>query len=76
MSDKPLMTDQWSDRPTVLMDYERVRKALPVFRVMAVLVGLGLLLLVLEMVLKYGFGNPVLEWWQICLLYTSPSPRD
>ena len=65
MSDKPLMTDQWSDRPTVLMDYERVRQALPVFRVMAVLVGLGLLLLVLEMVLKYGFGNPVLEWWQI-----------
>ncbi len=63
--DRPLMTDEWSDRPTVLMDHERVRKALPIFRVMAILVGFGLLLLVLEMILKYGFGNPVLEWWQI-----------
>lgn len=44
-------------------DAERVAKALPFFRVMAVIVGLGLLLLVLEMVLKYGFGNDVLAWW-------------
>lgn len=30
---------------------------------MAFVVGVGLLLLVLEMVLKYGFNNPVLDWW-------------
>lgn len=65
MADKPLMTDEWSNRPQVLMDYERVRKALPVFRVMAFAVGFGLLLLCLEMILKYGFGNHVLEWWQV-----------
>lgn len=63
--EEPLMTDEWSDRPAVLPDYDRVRTALPIFRVMAVLVGLGLLLLVLEMILKYGFDNPVLAWWQI-----------
>ncbi len=63
--DKPLMTQARSDQPSVLMDFERVRKALPIFRVMAVLVGLGLLLLVAEVILKYGFDNPVLAWWQI-----------
>lgn len=42
---------------------ERVAKALGLFRVMAFLVGVGLLLLVVEMVLKYGFGNDVLAWW-------------
>nr|WP_157551775.1 DUF3817 domain-containing protein [Kineosphaera limosa] len=30
---------------------------------MAVIVGFGLLLLVLEMVLKYGFNNDILAWW-------------
>ncbi len=64
-NDKPLITDEWSDRPTVLFDHDRVRTALPIFRVMAILVGIGLLLLVLEMILKYGFDNPVLAWWQI-----------
>ncbi len=42
---------------------EKVRKALQLFRVMAFIVGVGLLLLVLEMVLKYGFDNHVLAWW-------------
>lgn len=46
-------------------DAERTRKALPLFRVMAFAVGVGLLLLVLEMVLKYGFDNDVLAWWQV-----------
>lgn len=43
----------------------KVRTALTFFRVMAFLVGVGLLLLVLEMILKYGFGNDVLAWWQM-----------
>ncbi|MBA2695511.1 MAG: DUF3817 domain-containing protein [Actinobacteria bacterium] len=33
------------------------------FRVMAFAVGVGLLLLVLEIVLKYGFSNEALDWW-------------
>lgn len=49
--------------PPAGYDAERVARALPFFRIMAVIVGLGLLLLVLEMVLKYGLGNDVLAWW-------------
>lgn len=51
-----------ADRPDGF-DARRVAKALPFFRVMAFIVGIGLLVLVLEMVLKYGFGNDVLAWW-------------
>lgn len=49
-------------------DAEKTRKALPWFRVMAVIVGIGLLVLVLEMYLSYGppqlkgEANP-LHWW-------------
>lgn len=39
------------------------RAKLRFFQVMAFVVGVGLLLLVLEMVLHYGFGNDVLAWW-------------
>ncbi len=44
-------------------DQDKIAKALTYFRVMAIIVGFGLLLLVLEIVLKYGFGNDVLAWW-------------
>lgn len=53
-----------SASPLGPIDEKRVRSALPFFRVMAFAVGVGLLILVTEMVLKYGFDNPVLEWWQ------------
>jgi integral membrane protein len=48
-------------------DVETVRRRLAFFKVMAFVVGVGLLLLVVEMVLAYGFGmkgdeNP-LSWW-------------
>lgn len=33
------------------------------FQVMAFVVGVGLLVLVLGMVLKYGFDNEALDWW-------------
>ncbi|GAA1152532.1 DUF3817 domain-containing protein [Ornithinicoccus hortensis] len=33
------------------------------FRVMAFVVGVALLVLTLHMVLRYGFGNHVLDWW-------------
>ncbi len=53
-------------RPPVqpALDPEKVASALSFFRVMAFVVGVGLLLLVTEVVLKYGFDNPVLAWWQ------------
>ncbi len=38
-------------------------RALTFFKVMAFLVGLGLLLLVAEVVLHYGFDNDALSWW-------------
>lgn len=60
----PLTTDTAGD-PQLPIDKGRVASALPVFRVMAVIVGLGLLLLCVEIILKYGFDNPVLAWWQI-----------
>jgi integral membrane protein len=40
------------------------RKALLFFRVMAILVGIGLLVLCLGMVLKYGYNKPALsDFW-------------
>ncbi|MBP6996916.1 MAG: DUF3817 domain-containing protein [Phycicoccus sp.] len=49
------------------MDPATVRPRLTFFKVMAFVVGVGLLVLVVEMVLSYGFGmkgtdNP-LHWW-------------
>lgn len=57
--------DQVRAKGTVPPGYDatRVAKALPFFRVMAIIVGFGLLLLVTEMVLKYGFDNEILAWW-------------
>ncbi|MGL4173845.1 MAG: DUF3817 domain-containing protein [Actinomycetota bacterium] len=37
--------------------------ALTRYRVAAFVVGVGLLILCLELVLKYGFDNTVLDWW-------------
>ncbi len=41
----------------------KVRAALGRFKVMAIVVGFGLLLLTLEVVLHYGFDNDSLAWW-------------
>ena len=49
--------------PDTLIDPAPARSALTFFKVMALLVGIGLLLLVLEMILKYGFDNGALDWW-------------
>lgn len=46
-----------------ITDPEAARKALTFFKVMAVIVGIGLLVLVLEMILRYGFDNHILDWW-------------
>ncbi len=41
----------------------QVRPALQRYKVMAVIVGIGLLILCLEIVLHYGFDNEALAWW-------------
>jgi integral membrane protein len=53
--------------PIAEADVETVQRRLAFFKVMAFVVGVGLLLLVVEMVLSYGFdmkgdANP-LNWW-------------
>ena len=50
-------------RVSEIKDVEAARKALGFFKVMAFVVGVGLLILVAEMVLRYGFDNHVLDWW-------------
>jgi integral membrane protein len=50
-----------------IKDVVAARKALTFFKVMAFIVGVGLLVLVVEMIISYGFGrkgdaNP-LHWW-------------
>ena len=42
---------------------ETVRKSLAFFKVMAIVVGCGLLLLTLQVILKYGFDNHALDFW-------------
>lgn len=41
----------------------KARGAFTFFKVMAFVVGIGLLVLVLEMVLHWGFDNDALSWW-------------
>jgi integral membrane protein len=46
-----------------IKDTEAAHKALTFFKVMAFAVGIGLLLLVAEIILHYGFSNDALSWW-------------
>ncbi|PWJ26176.1 integral membrane protein [Branchiibius hedensis] len=46
-----------------LIDVPKARTALTFFRVMAVIVGIGLLILVAEVILHRGFQNNSLDWW-------------
>ncbi|MFN8099093.1 MAG: DUF3817 domain-containing protein [Dermatophilaceae bacterium] len=41
----------------------KARGAFTFFKVMAFVVGIGLLVLVLEMILHWGFENDALSWW-------------
>ena len=53
-----------SEQVRPVLDVAPARKALMFFRVMAILVGIGLLVLCLGMVLKYGYDKPGLsEFW-------------
>lgn len=58
---------QTSEKQGLIRDEVAARKALTFFKVMAFIVGVGLLVLVVEMVLEYGTSmkgaqNP-LHWW-------------
>ena len=48
---------------TEIKDPAAATKALTFFKVMAFIVGVGLLVLVAEIILKYGFDNSALDWW-------------
>ena len=41
----------------------KVKSALTRFKVMAFVVGIGLLILCAEVILHYGFDNEALAWW-------------
>lgn len=59
------MSDQHTDEAALeqRIDIPSARKKLTFFKVMAFVVGVGLLVLVLEMVLHYAFKNDALAWW-------------
>ncbi|MBB2892604.1 DUF3817 domain-containing protein [Flexivirga oryzae] len=48
-------------RPTD--DLTKVATALKFFRIMAIIAGVALLILCVELVLHYGFHNEALSWW-------------
>ena len=50
-------------RVSEIKDEAATVKALTFFKVMAFIVGIGLLLLVAEVILHYGFDNDALSWW-------------
>jgi integral membrane protein len=41
----------------------KVKSSLTRFKIMAVIVGIGLLILCAEVILHYGFDNESLAWW-------------
>lgn len=41
----------------------KLASALKFFEIMAFIVGIGLLVLVAEIILRYGFDNHALDWW-------------
>lgn len=48
-------------KPTA--DPQTIAKALTFFTWSAIAAGVAMFILIAEMVLKYGFDNPVLTWW-------------
>ncbi|GAA3621387.1 DUF3817 domain-containing protein [Marihabitans asiaticum] len=50
-----------SSAPTA--DPQQIRTALTAFRVTAIIAGLAMFVLIVEMVLKYALDNDALAWW-------------
>lgn len=62
MSETQVLTTAAGElRPTD--DLTKVAGALKFFRVMAVIAGVALLILCVELILHYGFHNEALAWW-------------
>lgn len=62
MSETQVLTTAAGElRPTD--DLGKVETALKFFRVMAVIAGVALLILCVELILHYGFDNEALAWW-------------
>lgn len=62
MSETQVLTTAAGElRPTD--DLDKVAGALKFFRVMAVIAGVALLILCVELILHYGFDNEALAWW-------------
>lgn len=62
MSDTQVLTTAAGElRPSD--DLNKVAGALKFFRVMAVIAGVALLILCVELILHYGFNNEALSWW-------------
>ncbi|MFC6708069.1 DUF3817 domain-containing protein [Flexivirga alba] len=62
MSETQVLTTAAGElRPTD--DLAKVETALKFFRVMAVIAGVALLILCVELILHYGFHNEALAWW-------------
>ena len=63
----PSATGEPHGRSATVMQQKRapetVRKSRTFFKVMAIVVGCGLLLLTLQVILKYGFDNHALDFW-------------
>ena len=57
------MTQQTRPQTRTTAAPGKIRTALTFFRVMAVIVGIGLLLLTTQVILKYAFDNHALDWW-------------
>lgn len=45
------------------IDVAKTESALKFFKIAAFIVGIGLLVLVAEMILRYGMDNHALDWW-------------
>lgn len=62
MSETQVLTTAAGElRPTD--DLNKVAGALKFFRVMAIIAGVALLILCVELILHYGFHNEALSWW-------------
>ena len=63
MSSSPQSANPHSANSPSLVDPAKVRGALKFFKIAAFIVGIGLLVLVAEMILRRAFHNHALDWW-------------
>lgn len=57
------MSNPVTTRPEKVVEPERIYTPLLVFRVLAIIVAIGLLVVVVEVIMHYGFHDESLIWW-------------